>query len=309
MKAWQINRFGPPDVLELREMPDPVAAEGEVVVRIRAASLNGADLKVRRGHSQTVPGLTFPHVSGRDFSGEIEQVGPGVTDLKPGDAVFGVVARGKEGAYAERLAIPAALVGPKPEGVSHVEAAALALTGLTTLVALEDDAKLARGQRILIQGAAGGVGSFAVQYARHVGAEVHATARLAHHDYVRSLGADVVLDYRGRPFEEVVADCDVVLDTVGGEVHRRSLSVLKPGGVLVHIVAAPKGVEPPAGIRLVRPQVWRDRAHLRRIAEMVGQGAVRPPALHVFPFTDAPGAHALLEAGGVPGKVVLDLGA
>jgi NADPH:quinone reductase-like Zn-dependent oxidoreductase len=309
MKAVQFDQFGSPDVLTLRDTPAPVAEANEVVVGIRAASIHPADARVRDGTAPGAQKLPLPHILGRDFSGVIEQVGGAVTDFKSGNEVFGVLAAGHEGTYAEKVAIRAELVAKKPAGLSHIEAAALALSGLTALVALEDVAKLGRGQRILIHGGAGGVGGFAVQYAHHVGAEVFATASARNHDYLRGLGADSVIDYNARPFEEAVEDCDVVFDTIGGEVHRRSLAVLKPGGLLIHIAPPPKDMPaPPDGIRIVRPNVGRDRAHMERIAELVAAGALKPPAIETFELADASRAHTVTETGHVRGKLVFRIG-
>lgn len=184
--------YGGAEVLRLGEAPEPTAAAGEVVVDIHAASVNPADWKVRQGMRRDTVPVSFPHVLGRDFSGVVREAGAGVGDLAPGDEVFAVTERDREGGYAEAIAIDARLVARKPPALTHVEAAALALTGLTALVALEDDAGLAAGETVLIHGGAGGVGSFAVQYARHVGARVVATASAGNHDYLRGLGADRV---------------------------------------------------------------------------------------------------------------------
>src|SRR6201982_3165480 len=168
MKAAFIERHGGPEVLKFGERPDPVVATGEVVVDIVAASVNGADWKVREGKSGQL--WRFPYILGRDFSGVVSAVGEGVTDLAVGDAVFAVCDVGQEGAYAEKIAIKAAIVAHKPTGISHVEAAAVALAGLTALVAIEDTLRLKRGETILIQGGAGGVASIAIQLAKHIGA-------------------------------------------------------------------------------------------------------------------------------------------
>src|SRR5437899_12104546 len=233
MKAVLLTKHGGPEVLHLGVMPNPTAGPGEVVVEIHAASINAADYKVRLGgpgHS-----LKFPHVLGRDFSGVISALGPDVTDFKVGDAVFGVTDQGIEGAYAEKLAIKAAIIAKKPDRLGHAEAAAMGLTSLTALWAVEDTVKLIRGETILIQGGAGGVAGFGIQLAKHLGATAITTASARNHDYVRSLGADRVIDYNAEDFTKAVADCDVVFDTVGGEVQVRSYDVLKPGRRLVGI--------------------------------------------------------------------------
>ena len=304
MKAVLLTGHGGPEMLRLGDAPDPVAAAGEVVVDIHAASVNAADYKVRLGNGRYRL-ARFPHILGREFSGVVSALGAGVQDLALGDAVFGVTEQGVEGAYAERIAIKAAIVARKPAGLGHVEAAALALTGLTALWALEETARLRAGETILIQGGAGGVAGFAIQLAKHLGARVIATASAANHAYVRALGADQVIDYRTEDFTKLVRDCDVVFDTVGGEVQLRSYAVLKPGGRLVWIAPAPEGAQPPrADVRSLRPNVARDRAHLERILALLREGAVRPPAVTRFTLAQAAEAHRMSEARHLQGKLV-----
>src|SRR5689334_18834171 len=226
MKAAFIEKFGGPEVLKYGDLPDPVAAAGEVVVDVHAASVNGADWKVRVGdYKQT----KFPFALGRDFSGVVAAVGQGA-DLAVRDAVFGVLDAGQEGAYAEKLVVKAAIIAKKPDRLSHENAAALALTGLTALVSVEDTLKLQRGETILIQGGAGGVASFAIQLAKHIGARVITTTSTPNLQYVRSLGPDEVIDYKTQDFTQIVKNCDAVFETVGGDVAMKSFSVLKPGG-------------------------------------------------------------------------------
>src|ERR1700733_8227912 len=211
MKAVILAKHGGPEEMRYGDAPDPVAGPGEVVVDIHAASVNAADYKVRQGGYSK---LTFPYILGRDFSGVVSQVGDGVTDLKVGDEVFGVTDQGNEGAYAEKIAIKAAIVAKKPATLSHEAAAAMGLSSLTALWALEDTAKLAPGETILIQGGAGGVAGFAIQLAKHIGATVITTASAGNADYVRGLGADRVIDYNVEDFAKTVSGCDVVFDTV-----------------------------------------------------------------------------------------------
>ncbi|HZB90240.1 MAG TPA: NADP-dependent oxidoreductase, partial [Stellaceae bacterium] len=184
MKAVLLTGYGGPEMLRYGDAPDPVAGPGEIVVDIHAASVNAADYKVRLGTSR-YSDIRFPHILGRDFSGVVSALGPDVTDLAPGDAVFGVLDQGKEGAYAEKLAIKAAIVAKKPAALGHVEAAALGLISLTALSALEDTARLRAGETILIQGGAGGVAGFAIQLGKHLGATVITTASARNRDYVR----------------------------------------------------------------------------------------------------------------------------
>src|SRR5262245_13502026 len=240
MKAVLLTNHGGPEMLYYGDAPDPTAGPGEVVVDVHAASVNAADHKVRLGVG-AYGNVKFPYILGRDFSGVVNTVGSGVTDFTVGDAVFGVTDQGIEGAYAEKIAINAAILTRKPDRLSHVEAAAMALTSLTALWAIEDTARLKAGETILIHGGAGGVAGFGIQLAKHLGATVITTASANNHPYVRSLGADRVIDYNVEDFATVVSNCDVVFDTVGGAVRARSYAVLKPGGRLVWIAPAPEG--------------------------------------------------------------------
>jgi NADPH:quinone reductase-like Zn-dependent oxidoreductase len=305
MKAVFIEKFGGPEVLQYGDLPDPVAAPGEVVVDIRAASVNGADWKVRAGqYKQT----KFPLGLGRDFAGVISAIGAGVDDLKLGDAVFGVLEMGQEGAYAEQVAIKAAIVAKKPAGLSDVDAAALALTGLTALSAVEDTLNLQRGETILIQGGAGGVAGFAIQLARHIGARVITTTSAANRDYVRGLGADEVIDYNAQDFTKVVSGCDAVFDTVGGDVAQKSFAVLKPGGRAAFIASGAQAPSPDrSDVRSLRPPVGRGRRHLERIAELAQIGAVRPPAIKLYRLSEAADAHRLSESRHFRGKLVFQV--
>ena len=276
MKAAYIEQHGGPEVLKFGEMPDPVAGSGEVVVDIVAASVNGADWKVRDGKSGQLS--RFPYILGRDFSGVVAAVGDGVQDLRVGDEVFGVCDVGQEGAYAEKIAIKAAIVASKTDGLSHVDAAALALAGLTAICTVEDTLQLKAGETILIQGGAGGVASFAIQLAKHLGARVITTASAANHDYLRQIGADEIIDYNAVDFTKVVTGCDAVFDTVGGDVAPRSFAVLKPGGRAAFIGSGPQAPKPDrSDVVAIRPSVGRDRPHLERIVALVANGAVRPP--------------------------------
>ena len=308
MKAVLFEKHGGLEVLHLAEVPDPVAGPGEVVVDIHAASVNAADYKVRLGGgAYSSSGVKLPHILGRDLSGVVGAVGPDVTDLRVGDPVFGVCDQGIEGAYAEKIAIKAAIIAKKPARLGHAEAAAMALTSITALWALEDTAKLKAGETILIQGGAGGVAGFAIQLAKHLGATVITTASARNHDYVRHLGADRVVDYNKEDFTKVVAGCDVVFDTVGGDVQVRSYTVLKPGGRLVWIAPAPAGFQPTRkDVQVLRPGVARDRAHLERMLTLLEAGAVSPPAITLYKLADVAEAHRVSEGRHLQGKLVLE---
>ena len=305
MKAVFIERFGGPEVLKYGDLPDPVAGPGEVVVDVFAASLNGVDWKVRAGQYKH---LTFPLILGRDFSGVISAIGRGADDLEAGDAVFGVCDAGQEGAHAEKIAVKAAIVARKPDGLLHVNAAALALTGLTALSAIEETLKLKPGETILIHGGAGGVASFAIQLAKHVGARVITTTSAANRDYVRSLGADEIIDYNAIDFAEAVNGCDAVFDTVGGDVARRSFAVLKSGGRAAFIASGAQAPKPDrSDVTSLRPPVERARAQIERVAELFLAGTIRPPEIKLYRLSEAAAAHQLSQSRHFRGKLVFQV--
>jgi NADPH:quinone reductase-like Zn-dependent oxidoreductase len=306
MRAIVFTQYGGPDVLRYVDMPDPVAQAGDVVVDVYAASVNGADHKVRRGD----PGhpVKFPHILGRDFSGVVSAVGPEVQDFAVGDAVFGVLDRGKEGTYAQKLVTQAAIIARKPEWLEHVDAAALGLAALTALWAIEDTALLKAGETILIHGGAGGVAGFAIQLAHHLGAKAISTASAVNHDYVRSLGAEQVIDYTTQDFTQVVEHCEVVFDTVGGDTGVRSYEVLKPGGRLVWIAPTPVGFVPTRqDVVSKRPAVLRDRSHLQRMLTLLEAGQLKVPPIQRFSLEQAARAHQISEGRHLRGKLVLEV--
>jgi NADPH:quinone reductase-like Zn-dependent oxidoreductase len=310
MKAIVFTRYGGPEVMLYADVPDPIPQPGEVVVDVHAASVNAADCKIRGGLYNTKGSeeANLPYRLGRDFSGVVSYVDQEVGDFKVGDPVFGVLDRGVEGAYAEKLAIKASIIARKPDQLTHVEAAALALTGLTAIWAIEDTAHLRADETILIQGGAGGVASFAIQLAHYFGAKVITTASPENKEYVIGLGADRVINYKTEDFTKTIENCDVVFDTVGGEVHVRSYKVLKPGGRLVYIAAAPPGFQQVRhDIRVVRPAVTRDRAHLLRMLNLIANGAVKPPSIQRFKLSDAAEAHRISDSRHLQGKLVLEV--
>jgi NADPH:quinone reductase-like Zn-dependent oxidoreductase len=307
MKAAFFRKHGGPEVMEYGDMPDPMAGAGQVLVDVYAASVNGADWKVRAGSYAPLEHL--PYIPGRDFSGVVCALGAGVTDFKVGDEVFGVCDVGQEQAYAEKIAIKASIIARKPAAITHVEAAALSLIGLTALVSVEDTLKLKSGETILIQGGAGGVASYAVQLAKHLGARVITTASKANHDYVQRLGADEVIDYNAVDFTKVVSDCDAAFETVGGgDLVQRTFSVLKPGGRAAFIGS---GQTAPAADRAdvvsLRPKVGRTRGHMARVADLALRGAVNPPEIRLFSLQEAAAAHKISEGRHFRGKLVFKL--
>jgi NADPH:quinone reductase-like Zn-dependent oxidoreductase len=307
MKAIYIDQHGGPEVLRYGDQPDPAAGPGEVVVDIHAASVNGADWKVRAGGTYGSAGA-FPLGLGRDFSGVVSALGAGVTDLAVGDAVFGVLDVGHEGAYAEKIAIKASIIARKPDAMSHPDAAAIALAGLTALISVTETLALKKGETILIQGGAGGVASLAIQIAKEIGARVITTARAANHAYLRGLGADTVIDYTTQDFTALVRDCDAVFDTVGGEVAQRSFAVLKPGGRAAFIASG--GQAPPsprADVQALRPKIVRTRAHLERLVALFQAGALQPPEVALYPLAEAAAAQRVSESRHFRGKLVLQV--
>ena len=303
MKAAFFRKHGGPEVMECGDIADPVAGPGQVLVDVHAASVNGADWKVRAGSYAPITDL--PYIPGRDFSGVVSALGAGVTDFAVGDAVFGVCDVGQEQAYAEKIAIKASIVAKKPASLSHAECAALALIGLTALCSIEDTLHLKSGETILIQGGAGGVASYAVQLAKHIGARVITTARAENHDYLRKLGADQIIDYNAEDFTKVVSGCDAVFDTVGGNVTKRSFAVLRAGGRAASIAAGQAApASPRADVQSLRPKVGRDRPHLERIAALATSGAVRAPEITLFELSQAAAAHKISEGRHFRGKLV-----
>ncbi len=306
MKAACFDRHGGPEVIRYGDLPDPEAGPGQVVVDIHAASVNGADCKVLSGRYSQV--AAFPYVLGRDFSGVVAALGDGVDEFVPGDPVFGVCEVGQEGAHAEKIAIDAVLLARKPDSLSHVNAAAFALIGLTAVVSIEDTLALQRGETILIQGGAGGVAGFAIQLAKHIGARVVTTCSARNVDYVRGLGADEVIDYNAQDFAKAVSNCDALLETVGGDAARRAFAVLRPGGRAAFIASGPTAPESPReDVASLRPRVGRDRPHLMRILELVETGAIRVPTIRTFPLEDAASALATSASRHLRGKLVLKI--
>ena len=303
MKAVYIEQFGGPGVLTYGDRPDPEPAEDEVLIDVAAASVNAADWKQRRG---SYADLTLPHILGRDVSGTVAAVGGAVTTFRPGDEVFAVSLQGLEGGYAEKIALKERIVGRKPATVSQVEAVSMALTGLTAVSALEETLQLQPGETILIQGGAGGVAGFAIQFAKHLGARVITTASAANHAYVRSLGADEVIDYNTADFVQLVKDCDAALDTVGGEVAERTLLVLKPGGRAA-FVGGPAPTPKRPDLRALKPPVARSTEQMNRVGALIDAGVIRPPEITVYSLDQAAKAHKVSESRHFRGKLVFKI--
>jgi NADPH:quinone reductase-like Zn-dependent oxidoreductase len=297
MHAILMHEPGGPDVLHYEETERPEPAEGEVLIRVRAASVNPADWKSRRGRAAN----DLPAVLGHDVSGTVET--SRAEGFEPGDDVFGLV---PGGAYAEFAVAPSDAIAKKPEGLSHEQAAAIPVAGLTAWQALFDRAGLARGQTALIAGAAGGVGHFAVQFAKLAGARVIGTGSTRNRDFVLSVGADEYVDYTQQDVASAVSGVDVALDTVGGETTGALVQTVRQGGILVTIASAPP--EQAARERGARAEllITSPKAdQLARIGELVAAGKVRVELAEVLPLTEVGRAHELSESGHTRGKIVL----
>jgi NADPH:quinone reductase-like Zn-dependent oxidoreductase len=306
MRAVIQNSVGGPDVLVIADQPNPTPKHGEVLVRVKGAGINPVDGAVRGGYYPLLG--EPPFILGWDISGTVEALGADVTGLKVGDAVFGMPHFPRQAAaYAELAVTPANEIALKPAGIDHIHAAALPLAGLTAWQGLVRHGGLKHGQRVLIHAAAGGVGHLAVQIAKARGAYVIATASPEKLDFVRSLGADEVIDYTKDDFTGKVRDLDLVLETVGGEHAEQSLKVLRDGGVLVSLLNVSDAVRAQAkarGIHVERMSVVPDREGLVELGKLIDAGKLAVHVAKSFPLAEAGGAHAFLATKPI-GKVVL----
>jgi NADPH:quinone reductase-like Zn-dependent oxidoreductase len=305
--AIRIHAYGGGDALRFDEIALPLAGPGEVVVRVRASSVNPVDWKVCSGQLKAMfPESLLPLVPGADLAGTIDQLGAGVSAFAIGDAVYGMV--GLVGAYAQYVCIKAELLAAKPRSLDFLHAAAVPLAGLTAWQALFEAAQLQAGQSLLIHAGAGGVGSLAVQLAHGHGARVTATASAANADYLRSLGADEVIDYRSTTIEAMAQDYDVVLDLVGGDTAERSRGLLKPGGIVVVVAGRPAPSAADAlGRRIVGIVVRPDGGILRQLAQQLDAGQLKPTIAARFPIREVAAAHALSAQNHTRGKIVLEM--
>jgi NADPH:quinone reductase-like Zn-dependent oxidoreductase len=300
MHAVLIHETGGPDVLRYEEAERPEPGEGEVLIEVRAASVNPIDWKIRRGLRET----SLPAVLGNDVSGVVEH--SRADGFAAGDEVFGIAS---SGGYAEFATAPAAMIAKKPAGISHEQAAALPVAGMTAWQALFDRGALQAGQTALVAGGAGGVGHLAVQFAKHAGARVIATGSSGNRDFVLGLGADEYVDYTSQDVAAAVSEVDVAFDTVGGATTESLLPTLREGSVLVTIANVPP--EQAAAARGARAELLvmsPSSDQLARIAGLVADGAVRVEIAQTFPLQEARQAHVLSEAGHTRGKIVLAVG-
>ncbi len=308
MRAISQDVLGGLEVLKEVQLDRPEPGLSQILVRVHAAGLNPTDWKHRAHQIFLGPP---PFVLGWDVSGVVEAAGFGVTLFKPGDEVFGMLPYPHGvGSHAEYVTGPTRAFARKPANLDHVQAGALPLAGLTAWQALVDTAGLSAGRRVLIHAAAGGVGHLAVQIAKARGAYVIGTASAGHHDLVRSLGADEMIDYHATDFAEAVSDVDVVLDTVGLDYAARSLRTLRRGGVLIGLLPFPREVAAEAarlGIRAEVILVEADHGGMAAIAGLAAEGKLRPVIAGTFDLADAAKAHEIGDAGHVAGKLVLKI--
>ncbi len=301
MQAIRVHDYGGPEALVLERVPRPEPKAGQVLVRLKAAGVNPADWKMREGYYKQFMPLPLPWIPGLEAAGIVEAVGAGVTTLQSGQAVYGPIGN----SYAEYAVAEAADLFTKPAHLSFEQVASVPVGALTAWQAVIEEAEVQPGQRVLVHGGAGGVGLFAVQFARWKGAHVTATTSAANADFVRSLGVETVIDYHATKFEDVVQDVDAVIDTVGGDIIERSLQVIRPGGILVTVAGR---VDPEMGqARGVRATSSRraDTAKLRQITELLESKQLTPEVGKVFPLAQARQAHELSQTGHGRGRIVL----
>ncbi len=303
MKIYRVTEYGGPEKLVLQERPVPAPGPGEVLIEMEAAGVNPIDWKLRSGLYKDFMPLSFPWTPGIDGAGMVRAAGGNVTEFKQGQGVFGLIS----GAYAGYALAKAEEIRPIPSPLSFDQAAAVPIGALTAWQAIMEEADIKKGQHVLICGAAGGVGSFAVQFVRLLGAHVTGTASDKNLEFVRSLGAETALDYNAGAFEKQVKDMDAVLDTVGGETLEKSLETVKKGGLVLTIAGSPPQEKAKAlGIRAVRSgRASPDK--LTRITELISTGEVVPTVGRIFPFTAAGEAQALSQTGHGRGRIILHI--
>jgi NADPH:quinone reductase-like Zn-dependent oxidoreductase len=332
MKAFVLERYGKKRALRSAEMPTPELRDDEVLVEVHAAGVNQLDTKLRDGEFKLILPYRLPLVLGHDVAGVVVEVGSLVRQFKPGDEVYARTDDFRIGTFAQFVPVKEASLAFKPKNLTMEEAASIPLVGLTAWQALIEKAKLKKGQRVFIQAGSGGVGTFAIQLAKHLGATVATTTSAANASLVKSLGADVVVDYKTQDFEDVLRDYDMVLNSQDGKTLEKSLRVLKRGGKLVSISGPPdpdfgKQIAAPAFVKLVvrllssgvRRKAKRrgldyaflfmkaNGSQLREITRLVETGAIRPVIDRVFPFESTNDALAYVEAGRAKGKVVVKI--
>jgi NADPH:quinone reductase-like Zn-dependent oxidoreductase len=310
MKAVHIHSYGNPEVLTYENALRPEPGEGEVLIRVQAAGVNPIDWKIRSGQMKEVMPYKLPLILGWDIAGVVEAVGSGVISLKVGSPVYGSLNMNRNGAYAEYAIAGVSDVALQPTTLKPTQASTVPVVALTAWQALFEIGKLSAGQRVLIHGASGGVGSLAVQFAKWKGGWVIATASAQNHDRLQELGADQILDYNTVRFEDVAQNVDVVLDTIGGDTQERSWSVLKKGGVLISTISPPsKQTAATYGVRGEMLFVQPNSRQLTEITQLIDAGKIKLNVETVFPLTDAQKAHDLGQKGQIRGKIALQVAA
>lgn len=332
MKAFIVEKYKKRGSVRLADRPDPQIGANDVLVRIEATAINLLDAKIRDGEFKLFLPYRPPFILGHDLAGTVVRVGQTVTQFKPGDAVYARPRDHRAGTFAEFLAVDAADLALKPANLSMEEAASIPLVGLTAWQALVEVGKVKPGQKVFIQAGSGGVGSFAIQLAKHLGATVATTTSAANAEMVKTLGADVVIDYRTQDFEQVLSGYDLVLNSQDAKTLAKSLNVLKPGGKLISISGPPdlafaRSLKLNLFLRLVVRMLSRrvlrkaksrgvdysflfmraDGQQLAEIARLIDAGAIRPVIDRVFPFAHTPEALAYVETGRAKGKVVVSI--
>jgi NADPH:quinone reductase-like Zn-dependent oxidoreductase len=307
MQSIRVHQYGGPEELKLERIQRPEPQADEVLIRVHAAAVNPTDWKMRQGLLKDFLRVQFPYIPGLDLAGVVEEIGPGVTAFQKGQAVFG---QSLKGVYAEYTTAPVEMLALKPKTLSFDEAVAVPLSATAAWKGIFDQGGLQAGQRILIQGAAGGVGMFAVQFARRIGAQVIGTTSTANVDFVRSLGAETVIDYTTTPVEQAAHDIDLVLDTIGGQTLESSLRVLKRGGTLIPLA----GGQPPeekARELDVRVVEWFSTLPsselLHTFAQLIDEGQIKVAIAGKFPLSEARQAHERSQSGHGRGRIVLHI--
>ncbi|MFL6518611.1 MAG: NADP-dependent oxidoreductase [Chthoniobacterales bacterium] len=308
MKAVVLRGYGGPEVSKLEDVPRPEPKDDEILIRVIAASVNPVDVAIRKGYLAELIGNKFPLILGMDAAGIVEKAGAKITKFKKGDSVYAFFTLASEGGYAEYVIAKESEAALKPKLVSYAQAAALPAAGSTAWLALVDTAKLGAGQTVLIHGASGGVGHFAIQIAKAKGAKVIATASTANQEFLNQMGADVAIDYTKTKFEDVAKDVDVVLDTVGGDTLKRSYGVVKKGGIIVSIVDEPAQAEVDArGIRGVTLRAAPQAKVLEELAALIDAKKLTPVVSQTFPLADFAKALDQIATRHTRGKVVLQV--
>jgi NADPH:quinone reductase-like Zn-dependent oxidoreductase len=309
MKTQRFHAFGGPGVLKMEELPRPDLGEEELLVKVMAAGVNPVDYKIREGKYPAVKADQLPYVPGREIAGVVEACGGLVDEWKVGDAIFAMLGIDR-GGYAEYAIVKDSEAAPKPRSLDFVAAASVPLAGLTAWQGLFRYGELKAGQRVLVHGGSGGVGHFAIKFAKVIGAYVITTVSAPHIDFVRSLGADEVIDYKAQRFEDVVKNVDLVYDLIAGETQERSWNVLKRGGIMVSTLAEPSQEKARAnGVRAMRYTVKENGGELEEIGRLIDEGKVKPKIARTYGLAEAASAQDYVEQGHTEGKVVLKIAA